>query len=136
MLEISLVANGLTVLANACASAPVLADAEQEAALAAHLRDVRDTMRERSDAAANPTALVHVVSGRLVGSLALVGPVRRGRGRTEGAIRPGVPYAAEEAARGPEHDFPTRTLKATARERAALAERLAREIAEIVGEAI
>lgn len=55
--------------------------------------------------------VVHVQSGRLQAGLIVEGPFDVGTGALEARVSaPSVPYGAAEAARGGEHDWPTRTL--------------------------
>jgi hypothetical protein len=57
-------------------------------------------------------SVVHVRSGRLQRGLVIQGPYNVGSGTLEASVSaPTVPYAGEEASRGGEHDFVTRTLE-------------------------
>ena len=131
MLDISLTTRDLVALANTLAAAPFSADVAQERAADRAMADTLDLMRERSDSAANPTALVHVVTGALRDSFT-ASARRVRRGEAEGLIRPGVPYADEEIARGGSHDYAARTTQAAAPIRERAARRLAGEVAEII----
>lgn len=132
MITVTLDAPTLTRLANTVAAMPYLADEATEAALTGLLRDTLALMRSRADMQANPTALVHVVSGRLRDSFSIAGPHKVGRGTLEGSIRPGVPYAADEIARGGHHDYVAQTLAASVGLRDAAAARAAAAIVAIL----
>ena len=100
--------------------------------LATLLDDTLDLMRERAGHRSDPSNLVHVITGRLIASFRIAGPVAIKRGTLEGAIVPGVSYAIDEINRGGTHDYASRTVLATTALRKQAAERMARGIAALI----
>jgi Na+/H+-translocating membrane pyrophosphatase len=122
----------LFALAQTLSRAAVLVDSELSHELQRHLDDVLDLMHKRAGSQHDPQNLVHVVTGRMLRSFAIVGPFKLGVGTLEGRIVPGVPYAIDEINRGGLHDYAGRTVRATVEERAAVAQRAARAVRELV----
>jgi len=100
--------------------------------LANLLDDTLDLMRERAGHRSDPSNLAHVITGRLIASFRISGPVAIRRGTLEGAIVPGVSYAIDEINRGGTHDYATRTVLATTTLRKQAAERMAKRIAALI----
>ena len=96
------------------------------------LDDTLDLMRERAGHRSDPSNLVHVITGRLINSFRVAGPVAIKRGTLEGAIVPGVRYAIDEIKRGGTHDYATRTVLATTAMRQQAADRMAKRIVSLI----
>ena len=96
------------------------------------LTDTLEIMRSEAGPASDPSSLVHVITGRLIGSFTIGGPSPVGSGTLEGRIVPGVPYAIEEIRRGGSHDYATRTVLVTRKEREAATRALARRIVALI----
>lgn len=122
----------LFTLAQTLSRAAVLVDDELSRELRRHLDDVLDLMRENAGSQFDPQNLVHVITGRLIGSFTIAGPFKLGAGTLEGRIVPGVPYAIDEIKRGGLHDYAGRTVRATVEDRARLAQRAARVVRDLV----
>ena len=83
--------------------------AQAEARVEARLRGIN--IRAARQLLSIARSVVHVQTGRLRDSLHIQGPFDIGTGALEISIASNVPYAAHEAGKGGEHDYPALALQ-------------------------
>lgn len=99
-------------------------------------RITRQNARELLDAADDIVPIVqsqmHRQTGNMIESTGRFGPYPAGSGVLEATIESGAWYAGFEAARGGEHDWPTRSVEAAQPRVQELSEALAEAVARIL----